>query len=162
PAADYCRPAQVPSTSASSFAARQLVAQSATGSYARGVKLAELRTQALRYLALGEYARALAVYERLIAQLPNDLDTRLRIGDLLAQIGPRELARRVSAAVAYYDLQGGRPLHALVAVQALADLGHEVAPLRRRIGQLYGAGSPKIAKVGARLSPPLGDEDVAP
>ena len=126
------------------------------------MRLDQLRTQALRYLALGDFARALVVYERVLAALPDDLDTRMRVADVLAQIGQRELAQRVYAAVAFYDLQGGRALHGLVAIQALADLGHDVAPLKRALAQIYGAGSPKIARVGARLAPPPPDSEVAP
>ncbi len=125
------------------------------------MRLDELRTQALRYLAIGDFTRALLLYERIIAQHPNDLDARMRVGDVLAQIGQRDLAKRVYAAVVFYDLQGGRPLHAVVAMQALADLGEDVAQLRLALAQLYGAGSPKIGR-GGRLAPPMPDSETAP
>jgi CRP-like cAMP-binding protein len=126
------------------------------------VRLDELRTQALRYLALGDFAHALQVYGQILTQQPTDLDSRTRVADVLVQLGQRDLAKRVYAAVAYYDLQGGRPLHAVVAIQALSDLGENVSQLRLALAQLYGAGSPKIAKFGARLAPPLPDTQVAP
>ncbi|MSP63666.1 MAG: cyclic nucleotide-binding domain-containing protein [Myxococcales bacterium] len=126
------------------------------------MRLDELRTQALRYLALGEFSRALTVYERVLGQLPSDLDTRMRIADVLVQIGQRDLAQRVYAAVVFYDLQGGRPLHAVVAMQALADLGQDIAPYRLALAQLYGAGSPRIARVGGRLAPPRPETQLAP
>ena len=126
------------------------------------VRLDHLRTQGLRYLALGDFARALVVYERVLGEVPTDLETRMRVADVLVQIGQRDLAERVYAAVAYYDLQGGRPLHALVAIQALSDLGHDITSLRGALAQIYGAGSPKIARVGARLAPPPNDLEVMP
>ena len=53
------------------------------------------------------------IYHAIVAALPGDLDARMKIADLCVAARWPELARRVYAAVAYYDLQGGRPLHAL-------------------------------------------------
>lgn len=122
--------------------------------------LEALRTQALRYLALGDYARALKLYAHAIRQLPHDFDARMRVGDICSQVQRKDLATRVYAAVALLDLQGGRPLHGIVAMRALTDLGHDVSQLHSELGQLYGAGSPRVARVGARLAPPLGDTQI--
>jgi CRP-like cAMP-binding protein len=108
------------------------------------VKLADLKTQALRYLALGETEKALLVYRSIIRDLPGDLDARMKVADVLVHAGHRDLACRVYAAVAWCDLQAGRPLHALVCGQALADLGHPVASIHESLGALYGAGSPRL------------------
>jgi CRP-like cAMP-binding protein len=126
------------------------------------VQLESLRVQALRYLAEGDYPRALRVYEHLLACVPADLDARMRVGDVAVQVGRRDHAARVYAAVAYLDLQGGRPLHALLAMQALGDLGEDVSPLREALAKLYGAGSPRIGKVGARLAPPPPESEIEP
>jgi CRP-like cAMP-binding protein len=64
--------------------------------------------------------------------------------------------------VAQLDAQSGRPLGALVAIQALADLGDDPAPLRESLAMLYAADSPRIARVGARLAPPSPDEEIDP
>ena len=121
------------------------------------MKLDALRTEALRYLARGDFVRALRLYTHLIQRLPHDLDARMRVGDICVQVARPDGAKLVYAAVAFLDMQGGRPLHALVAIQALSDLGEDVAPLRAALGQVYGAGSARVAKVGGRLSPPAGD-----
>lgn len=121
------------------------------------MKLADLKTQALRYLALGETEKALLVYRSIIRELPADLDARMKVADVLVHAGHRDLACRVYAAVAWCDLQAGRPLHALVCGQALADLGHPVASIHESLCALYGAGSTRLG--GGRRQPPAGPGD---
>jgi CRP-like cAMP-binding protein len=121
--------------------------------------LGELKTQALRYLVLGDLGRAFRVYEAIVQALPSDLDARMKIADLLVTARQPDLARRVYAAVAFYDVQGGRPLHALVAAQALHSLGADVASLHESLAQLYGHGSPRLGR-GGRLAPPAPDTEV--
>ena len=77
----------------------------------------------------------------------------MKVADLCVTARLHDLARRVYAAVAFYDLQGGRPLHALVAAQALHSLGADVVTLHESLAQLYGAGSPRLGR-GGRLAPP--------
>ena len=94
------------------------------------MRLIDLKTQALRYVALGgpaELAKALAHYAHAALAVPSDLDARMKIADVLAAAGLPELAQRVYAAVAFLDVSAGRPLHAFVACQALAALGHDVS-----------------------------------
>lgn len=130
------------------------------------MKLADLKTQALRYLALGEHDRALLLYHSLIRQLPDDLDLRMKVADALAQCELPHLASRVYAAVAWCDLQAGRPLHALVCCQALSDLGQDVgvAALHESLAELYGATSPRLRRGvdGPAPQPPDPDREVAP
>jgi CRP-like cAMP-binding protein len=131
------------------------------------MRLGELKLQALRYVVLGDLSRAFRVYRAIIAAVPADLDGRMKVADLCLTAGMHDLARRVYAAVAFYDMQGGRPLHALVACQALHSLGQDVVPLRRTLAELYGAGSAKLAHaraaaVGARLAPPDPDTELVP
>jgi CRP-like cAMP-binding protein len=108
--------------------------------------LSELKTQALRYVVLGDLARAFRIYEAIVRALPQDLDARVKVADLCVTAGLTDLAKRVYAAVAYYDISGGRALHALVAAQALHSLGADVATLRESLAQLYGHGSPRLGK----------------
>jgi CRP-like cAMP-binding protein len=115
--------------------------------------LSELKTQALRYMVLGDTARAFRTYEAILQAVPTDLDGRMKVADLCVTARQHDLARRVYAAVAFYDLQGGRPLHALVAAQALHSLGSDIVALHESLAQLYGHGSPKLGK-GGRLAPP--------
>jgi CRP-like cAMP-binding protein len=131
------------------------------------MRLVELKTQALRYVVLGDAARAFRCYRQIVAALPSDLDARMKIADLCVTARLHDLARRIYAAVAFYDLQSGRPLHALVASQALRSLGEEVGALNGSLAELYGQGSPRIGhgggdRVGARLAPPDPDAEIAP
>jgi CRP-like cAMP-binding protein len=130
------------------------------------MRLVELKTQALRYMVLGDLARAFRCYRQIVAALPSDLDARMKIADLCVTARLHDLARRIYAAVAFYDLQAGRPLHAVVASQALRSLGEEIGALHESLAQLYGLGSPRLARggdrVGARLAPPDPDAEIAP
>ncbi|HZS40968.1 MAG TPA: cyclic nucleotide-binding domain-containing protein [Polyangia bacterium] len=130
------------------------------------MRLVELKTQALRYVVLGDAARAFRCYRHIVAALPSDLDARMKIADLCVTARLHDLARRIYAAVAFYDLQAGRPLHAVVASQALRSLGEDIGPLHDSLAQLYGQGSPRVGhggdRVGARLAPPDPDADVPP
>ena len=104
---------------------------------------------ALRFLAAGDFRSALRLYQHILGALPEDLDARMRVGDICVQVGQPHLAIAVYGAVAFLDLRGGRPLHALVAMQALTDLGEDVTPLHATLGQLYGAdASLRIASRG--------------
>jgi CRP-like cAMP-binding protein len=125
------------------------------------VVLSELETQALRYVVLGDLARAFRTYEAIVGAVPAALDARMKVADLCVTAGQHDLARRVYAAVAFYDLQGGRPLHAMVAIQALHSLGAEVELLHASLAELYGHGSPRLGK-GGRLAPPDPDTPVPP
>jgi cAMP-dependent protein kinase regulator len=126
------------------------------------VQLDALRTDALRHLAAGDFTHAMRVYEHLLRRVPEDLETRMRVSDVCVQAGRRDLALQAYAAVVAIDLQGGRPLHALVAMQALADLGEDVTPFREAMARLYGADSPRVARVGGRLAPPAAGLDIEP
>ena len=101
------------------------------------MRLVDLKTQALRYLALGEPEKALLVYRGILLQAPTDLDSRMRVADVLAQIGQHHLACRVYAAVAWCDLQAGRPLHALV-----QEIAYDIQP---------GDNTPAPAKTTVRI-----------
>jgi CRP-like cAMP-binding protein len=128
------------------------------------MRLAELKTQALRFVVQGDLSRAFRCYERIVHEVPSDLDARMKIADLLVTAKLAELAKRVYAAVAFYDLQAGRALHAVVACQALKELGQPVDNLYESLALLYGLGSPRLAlgKVGARLAPPDPDQELTP
>jgi len=123
--------------------------------------LSELKTQALRYVVLGDLPRAFRTYEAIVRAVPSDLDARMKVADLCVTARLHDLARRVYAAVAFYDLQGGRPLHALVAAQALHSLGADIVALHESLAQLYGAGSPRLGR-GGRLAPPDPQTEVPP
>ena len=128
------------------------------------MRLHELKTQALRYVVLGEVGRALDLYDHLLRAVPTDLEPRMKVADLLVGIGMPDLAKRVYAALVFYDLSLGRPLHAIVCVHALASLGEPLAPLLQPIANRYGSDAASLASAGrgtgARLAPPDPDSDV--
>ncbi len=127
------------------------------------MRLSDLKTQALRYVVLGDAGRALAIYGHVVRALPTDLDARVKVADLLVGAGMHDLARRVYAAVLFYDLQLGRPLHAIVCAHALASLGEDLHALYQPIANRYAADAPSLAtagSLGARLAPPDPDGDV--
>jgi CRP-like cAMP-binding protein len=128
------------------------------------VRLADLKTQALRFVVAGDLTRALRTYEGIVCAVPADLDARMKVADLCAAAKLPELAQRVYAAVAFYDLQAGRALHAVVACQALKELGQDVDSFYESLALLYGLGSPRLAlgRIGGRLSPPDPDLDLPP
>jgi hypothetical protein len=119
----------------------------------------KLKTRALRYRSSAISAAPSA--EAIVRAVPADLDARMKVADLCVTARLHDLARRVYAAVAFYDLQGGRPLHALVAAQALHSLGADVVTLHESLAQLYGAGSPRLGR-GGRLAPPDPESPVPP
>jgi CRP-like cAMP-binding protein len=122
------------------------------------MRLHELKTQALRYVVLGDAGRALAIYGHLLQAVPTDLEVRMKIADVLVSANMHDLARRVYAALLFYDLALGRPLHAVVCAQALSALGESTAQLFQPIAKRYAADSPQLGK-GARLSPQDPNED---
>jgi len=128
------------------------------------MRLQDMKTQALRYLVLGDAGRALGIYGHLVRAQPSDLDARMKIADLLVAAGMHDLARRVYAALVFYDLQLGRPLHAIVCAHALHGLGEELAPLYQPLAHRYAADAPSLATAGrgagARLAPLDPDADV--
>src|SRR4051812_1468889 len=92
--------------------------------------LDQIRTHALRHLAAADFARALRLQAHILLRIPDDIDARMRVADICVQLKALDAARQVYLCVAYLDIQAGRPLHALVAMQALTDLGEDVTPLR--------------------------------
>src|SRR4051812_30569770 len=102
--------------------------------------------QALLCVVQGDLPRALRIYEAIVAAVPADLDSRMKIADLCVTARQHDLARRVYAAIAFYDLKAGRPLHAVVVCQALRSLGDPVDSIHQSLAELFGAGSPRIVK----------------
>jgi CRP-like cAMP-binding protein len=131
------------------------------------MRLHELKTQALRHVVLGtlpDLGRAFGIYGYLVRAQPSDLDARMKIADLLVATGMHDLARRVYAAIVFYDLQLGRPLHAVVCAHALSQLGEPLGSLFQPVAHRYASDSPNIVAagkgLGARLAPPDPEADV--
>ena len=93
---------------------------------ARMLVLGELKTQALRYVVLGDLARAFRTYEAIVRAVPSDLDARMKVADLCVTDAPaRSGASR---------LRGGRVLRLAgraAAARARRGAGAALARLRR-------------------------------
>ncbi|HEY3354143.1 MAG TPA: cyclic nucleotide-binding domain-containing protein [Polyangia bacterium] len=122
----------------------------------------DLKDQALRYFVLGDQHRALRLYQRLLEAAPDDGDARLKIADVLAQLGARDLAAAAYRTVAMHDLRAGHPLPAIVAARALEALGEDPSALHDALAELYGHQSNRIGRFGARLAPPAAELTLAP
>jgi CRP-like cAMP-binding protein len=128
------------------------------------MRLSELKNQALHNVALGEWRSAFDLFRLILESAPMDLDARMKVADLCVTMERRDLAIRVYAACAYFDIHLGRPLHAIVVAQALRELGADPSPFHQLLAELYSAASPRIARGGggARLSPLDPETEVSP
>src|SRR5260370_35797453 len=100
------------------------------------MQLAELKTQALRYVVLGDLGRAFKLYQCIVTSLPDDLDARMKVADVLVTAGLPDLARRGYAAVGLLGPQGRRPPPARRPAPALADPAPGPAPPRHALVRL--------------------------
>ncbi len=105
---------------------------------------------------------ALKIWWRLVDAAPQDLEVRVRIADLLGQLGAWEAALPVYRACAEYAIQAGHPLEGLVLAKVLEDRGQDPEPLYRLAAQKYAASSPALSRRGGRIAPEHPDTEVAP
>jgi CRP-like cAMP-binding protein len=134
----------------------------ATASLRRGKTLQDLRREADRSFQGGEFADALRRYQAVLRGAPDDLDARLRIADSLAALGEHHLASDVYRATAWSYVRGGYPLRAIVAARTLEQLGQGDPDLVEAIITIFADGSSRIARIGARVAPPLLEDRAAP
>ncbi len=116
-------------------------------------KLFELKAEARRLHREGDYARALRAYERILAAVPHDYDSRFRIADLLARVGLDDDAAEVYRTVALHDTRTGHPLPAIVAAHLLGAMGRPADDIFTLLAQTYASGSPQLARFAVRQSP---------
>jgi CRP-like cAMP-binding protein len=115
--------------------------------------LGEAITEARQSVRAGNHARALRIYDRLLASLPLDYEVRFRIADVLARLDRASEAAEVYQAVARHDIRSGHPLPAIVACAALEQLGHPADELRGLLADSYAADSPQLARFAVRQAP---------
>jgi CRP-like cAMP-binding protein len=123
--------------------------------------LGEARVKAWRHSHAGDLSRTLTAYCQILSAVPFDFQTRLRIADILARGGQAGPAAEVYQAVARHHILSGHPLPAIVACTALARLGDDPGPLLEQMAEIYGAGSPRLARFGARPAPLAADTVLA-
>jgi len=117
------------------------------------ITLREARDEARRYRRNGDHPHALHAYQRILAALPLDYETRLAIGDVLAEAGQTDAAAQVYRSVAIHNVRAGHPLPAIVAAYALGKLGQPVDDIFALLVKTYASGSPLLARFAVRTAP---------
>ena len=117
------------------------------------ITLREARDEARRYRRNGDHPHALHAYQRILAALPLDYETRLAIGDVLAEAGQTDAAAEVYRSVAIHNVRAGHPLPAIVAAYALGKLGQPVDDIFALLVKTYASGSPLLARFAVRTAP---------
>jgi CRP-like cAMP-binding protein len=117
------------------------------------ITLREARDEARRYRRNGDHPHALHAYQRILAALPLDYETRLAIGDVLAEAGQTDTAAEVYRSVAIHNVRAGHPLPAIVAAYALGKLGQPADDIFALLVKTYASGSPLLARFAVRTAP---------
>jgi CRP-like cAMP-binding protein len=117
------------------------------------IALREARDEARRFRRIGDYPHALRAYQRILAALPLDYETRFAIADVLAEAGHRDAAAEVYRSVAIHDVRAGHPLPAIVAAFALTRLDQPVDDILNLLVNTYALGSPHLARFAVRPAP---------
>jgi CRP-like cAMP-binding protein len=106
--------------------------------------------------------RALRLYDAAVAAAPLDFEARLKVADCLVALGEHHGAATVYRAVAWYALESGHPLTALVAARVLETLAAEYEDILAALVVRYGSESEIIGKFAARINVPAADTPVNP
>jgi cAMP-binding proteins - catabolite gene activator and regulatory subunit of cAMP-dependent protein kinases len=117
------------------------------------ITLREARDEAHRFRRNGDRPRALRAYQRILAALPLDYETRFAIADVLVEAGHADAAAEVYRSVAIHDVRAGHPLPAIVAAHALGKLGQPVDDIFALLVKTYASGSPLLARFAVRPAP---------
>ncbi len=117
------------------------------------IALRDARDEARRYRRNGDFPHALRAYQRILAALPLDYETRFAIADVLAEAGHHDAAAEVYRNVAIHDVRAGHPLPAIVAAFALTRLGQPVDDILGLLVKTYASGSPHLARFAVRPAP---------
>lgn len=129
---------------------------------AQTTSLAEVRTHAQRLFLAGKPLHALRLWDAIVAAAPHAHDARTKVADCLAALGESEAAVRVYREVGWYTLKAGHPLATVVIAKVLESMGAEHDDLLASLVAYYGRDSELTAPLGARISPPPDDTEVAP
>ena len=115
--------------------------------------LRQAKAEARAFRKQGDHARALSLYEKILAAVPLANEVRLLVADTLAEIGAHEAAARVYKAIAIHDIRSGHPLPAIVASHALVKLGHPVDEIEELLVRIFASGSPQLARFAIKPAP---------
>ena len=117
------------------------------------VTLGDVKRSAATLFAQGQHLAALRLYDAIVAAAPLDHDARIRVADCALAIGDTS-ALEVYRQVAWYCLNAGHPLSALLCARVLESRGVEAADLVASLVVAYGNESERLGKVAARVTPP--------
>src|SRR5512138_2970003 len=107
--------------------------------------LREARAQARLLREQGDLARALSLYQHILEAVPLDYEARMLVADVLVEAGALDAAAQLYHTIAIHDIRAGHPLPALVACQALRNLGRPTDEIETLLVQTYASGSSQLA-----------------
>lgn len=125
-------------------------------------RLAEVKAHAAQLFAAGRPLQALELYDAVVAAYSLDFEARLRVADCLVALEERDAAIEVYRAVAWYCLEAGHPLAALVAARVVESLRGTHEDLLAALVVRYGSESELVGKFAARINLPSPDAEVTP
>jgi CRP-like cAMP-binding protein len=108
---------------------------------------------ARNYRKQNDHARALLIYERILATVPLANEIRLRIADLFLEMHAESAAIGLYRAVAFHTLQSGHPLLALSAIRTLKNLQSPIEDVEALLVSNYSLGSPHLARFAIKPAP---------
>ena len=108
--------------------------------------LRDLRTTSDDAFRKGDAQTALTGYLALVKSVPRDLDVRLKIADLLAEVGNTKDATAIYSGLSTHAALSGFPLKSLVALKRLSEMNPAANQILSQIAALYGKGSARLGR----------------
>lgn len=117
------------------------------------VSLGDVKRSAATLFGQGQHLAALRLYDAIVATAPLDFDARIRVADCALAMGDAGAAK-VYRAVAWYCLEAGHPLPAVVCARILEAHGADASDLTAALVVNYGSESELLGKVASRIALP--------
>ncbi|MBS1123683.1 MAG: cAMP-binding protein, partial [Deltaproteobacteria bacterium] len=117
------------------------------------VSLGDVKRSAAVLFGQGQCLPALRLYDAIVAASPLDYDARIRVADCALALGD-PAAAGIYRAVAWYCLQAGHPLPALVCARVLEAHGGDASDLTASLVVTYGSESEMLGKAATRIALP--------
>ncbi|MEO8702405.1 MAG: cyclic nucleotide-binding domain-containing protein [Kofleriaceae bacterium] len=117
------------------------------------VSLGDVKRSAATLFGQGQHLAALRLYDAIVATAPLDYDARIRVADCALALGDPSAAR-VYRATAWYCLEAGHPLAALVCARVLDAHGADGSDIVAKLVVDFAAPSERLGKVATRISLP--------
>jgi CRP-like cAMP-binding protein len=123
------------------------------------VTLADVKRSAATLFAQNQHLAALRLYDAIVAAAPLDYESRIRVADCALALGDHS-GSEIYRQTAWYCLNAGHPLAALVCARVLEASGAESSDLLATLVVIYGSESERLGKVAARVALPAESLDV--